>query len=41
VFSLDRGDGKRDDMPALKGAWKAASSSPRPAVVLVPGGGKR
>ncbi|WVZ60972.1 hypothetical protein U9M48_010917 [Paspalum notatum var. saurae] len=45
VFSLDRyggrGDGKHDDTPALASAWEAACASPRPAVVLVPGGGKR
>jgi polygalacturonase len=42
VFSLDRygarGDGSHDDTPALAKAWKAACASPRPAVVLVPGG---
>ena len=44
-FSLDsfgaRGDGSHDDAPALARAWKAACASPRPAVLLVPGGGKR
>jgi polygalacturonase len=42
VFSLDRygarGDGRHDDTQALAKAWKAACASPRPAVVLVPGG---
>ncbi|PAN44418.1 hypothetical protein PAHAL_9G041500 [Panicum hallii] len=42
VFSLDsygaRGDGTHDDAQALSNAWKAACASPRPAVVLVPGG---
>ncbi|CAL4927943.1 unnamed protein product [Urochloa decumbens] len=42
VFSLDRygarGDGRHDDTHALAKAWKAACASPRPAVVLVPGG---
>jgi polygalacturonase len=42
VFSLDRygarGDGTHDDTPALKRAWRAACSSPRPAVVLASGG---
>ncbi|CAN6322220.1 unnamed protein product [Urochloa humidicola] len=45
VFSLDsygaRGDGSHDDTQALAKAWAAACASPRPAVVLVPGGGKR
>ncbi|CAL4927938.1 unnamed protein product [Urochloa decumbens] len=44
VFSLDRygarGDGRHDDTPALSRAWKAACASPRPAVVLVPGGNR-
>ncbi|RLN41897.1 hypothetical protein C2845_PM01G22720 [Panicum miliaceum] len=44
-FSLDsygaRGDGTHDDTQALARAWKAACASPRPAVVLVPGGNKR
>jgi polygalacturonase len=42
VFTLDRhgarGDGTHDDTPALKRAWKAACSSPRLAVVLMPRG---
>ncbi|KAF8708524.1 hypothetical protein HU200_029888 [Digitaria exilis] len=42
VFSLDsygaRGDGRHDDTQALAKAWKAACASPRPAIVLVPGG---
>ncbi|KAF8776431.1 hypothetical protein HU200_003124 [Digitaria exilis] len=42
VFSLDRygghGDGRHDDTQALAMAWKAACASPRPAIVLVPGG---
>src|SRR5688572_10410349 len=42
VFSLDRygarGDGRHDDAEALAKAWEAACASPRPAVVLVPGG---
>ncbi|CAD6215080.1 unnamed protein product [Miscanthus lutarioriparius] len=42
VFSLDRygarGDGRHDDTHALEMAWKAACTSPRPAVVLVPDG---
>ncbi|OEL33053.1 Polygalacturonase ADPG1 [Dichanthelium oligosanthes] len=43
VFSLDRygarSDGRHDDTQALAEAWKAACvSSPRPAVVLIPGG---
>jgi polygalacturonase len=42
VFSLDRygarGDGRQDDTAALAKAWEAACASPRPAVVLVPGG---
>jgi len=42
VFALDRygarGDGRHDDTQALARAWKAACASPRPAVVLVPGG---
>ena len=41
VFSLDsygaRGDGSHDDTQALARAWKAACTSPRPAVLLVPG----
>ncbi|KAJ1293085.1 hypothetical protein BS78_01G041300 [Paspalum vaginatum] len=45
VFSLDRygarGDGEHDDTQALARAWKAACASPLPAVMLVPGGGKR
>ncbi|XP_066383602.1 polygalacturonase-like [Miscanthus floridulus] len=40
VFSLDsygaRGDGSHDDTQALARAWKAACTSPRPAVLLVP-----
>ncbi|XP_002463688.2 polygalacturonase [Sorghum bicolor] len=44
VFSLDsygaRGDGRHDDTPALEKAWEAACASPRPAVVLVPNGGR-
>ncbi|CAD6207203.1 unnamed protein product [Miscanthus lutarioriparius] len=42
VFRLDRygacGDGSHDDTQALARAWKAACASPRPAVLLVPGG---
>jgi len=42
VFALDRygarGDGRHDDTQALARAWKAACASPRPAIVLVPGG---
>jgi polygalacturonase len=42
VFSLDRygarGDGSHDDTQALAQAWNAACTSPRPAVLLVPGG---
>lgn len=42
VFSLDRygarGDESHDDTQALARAWKAACASPRPAVLLVPGG---
>lgn len=42
VFSLDRygarGDGRHDDTGALARAWEAACASPRPAVLLVPGG---
>ncbi|OEL16145.1 Polygalacturonase [Dichanthelium oligosanthes] len=45
VFSLDsygaRGDGSHDDTQALVKAWEAACASPRPAVLLVPGGSKR
>jgi len=41
VFSVDRygarGDGSHDDTQALARAWKAACTSPRPAVLLVPG----
>jgi polygalacturonase len=41
-FSLDsygaRGDGRHDDTQALARAWEAACFSPRPAVLLVPGG---
>lgn len=42
TFSLDsygaRGDGRHDDTQALARAWEAACFSPRPAVLLVPGG---
>jgi polygalacturonase len=42
VFNLDRygarGDGSHDDTQALAQAWNAACTSPRPAVLLVPGG---
>lgn len=42
TFSLDsygaRGDGRHDDTQALARAWEAACLSPRPAVLLVPGG---
>ncbi|XP_066333294.1 polygalacturonase ADPG2-like [Miscanthus floridulus] len=42
VFSLDRygarGDGSHDDTQALAQAWNEACTSPRPAVLLVPGG---
>lgn len=42
TFSLDsygaRGDGRHDDTQALGRAWEAACFSPRPAVLLVPGG---
>ncbi|CAD6215081.1 unnamed protein product [Miscanthus lutarioriparius] len=42
VFNLDRygasGDGSHDDTQALAQAWNAACTSPRPSVLLVPGG---